>query len=479
MQPGPDINCAEYERANGCHAELNEISPDQHRRSPELIAVSAIRHRRANIRHIRLATPTRRRQPQALFFEGSTMHALASQTAPERYLDLDWIRIGAFLILIFYHIGMFYVPWDWHVKSPRTLDWLQPVMALTNPWRLTILFIVSGAATRFMADKATVGRFARSRAMRLLPPLAVGMLVIVPPQTWLQVAQEQGTPPMAYLEFWRLYLFGHGHWSSHGRELLTPTWNHLWFVVYLSVYSAGLLAVLATVPQCLTWLQTQGERLLSSRRLLWVPAIYFTFIRQVVAPHFPETHALLGDWTVHADSLAAFLFGYIFAKSDKLWSGFRRWRWTMVAIATGCYAVYAGALIGWMTGLLNPDVAPIVMGWVYGLDQWAWTAAIFGFARKHFSTTDNRLRKYLTKAIFPAYLIHQTIIVMAGYVLGAWALPLFVEALFLMVLTVLGCLIFFEIACRAGPFRLWMGLGPIGGDRMGQRSRQGVLPLPN
>jgi peptidoglycan/LPS O-acetylase OafA/YrhL len=36
-----------------------------------------------------------------------------------RRTDLDWIRIGAFALLILYHVGMFYVPsdWDWHVKS--------------------------------------------------------------------------------------------------------------------------------------------------------------------------------------------------------------------------------------------------------------------------------------------------------------------------------------------------------------------------
>ena len=53
----------------------------------------------------------------------------------ERRHDLDWIRVGAFSLLILYHIGMFYVPWYWHVKSPQPVEWLQPVMQLTNPWR--------------------------------------------------------------------------------------------------------------------------------------------------------------------------------------------------------------------------------------------------------------------------------------------------------------------------------------------------------
>ena len=35
----------------------------------------------------------------------------------QRRYDLDWLRIGAFALLIFYHVGMYYVTWDWHVKS--------------------------------------------------------------------------------------------------------------------------------------------------------------------------------------------------------------------------------------------------------------------------------------------------------------------------------------------------------------------------
>ncbi len=39
-----------------------------------------------------------------------------------RRYDLDWLRVIAFLILIFYHTGMFYVTWGWHVKSVHALS---------------------------------------------------------------------------------------------------------------------------------------------------------------------------------------------------------------------------------------------------------------------------------------------------------------------------------------------------------------------
>ena len=65
----------------------------------------------------------------------------------ERLYFADWLRIGAFGLLIFYHIGMFYVSWGWHVKSSRASDAIEPVMLMMNPWRLHILFFISGVAT--------------------------------------------------------------------------------------------------------------------------------------------------------------------------------------------------------------------------------------------------------------------------------------------------------------------------------------------
>src|SRR5574338_1346265 len=76
----------------------------------------------------------------------------------DRRYDLDWLRITAFGLLILYHCGMFYVTWDWHVKSSRASETIEPLMMLVNPWRLTLLMLISGAATRFMADKMSVGK---------------------------------------------------------------------------------------------------------------------------------------------------------------------------------------------------------------------------------------------------------------------------------------------------------------------------------
>ena len=54
-----------------------------------------------------------------------------------RRYDLDWIRIGAFGLLILYHVGLVYGVYDWHIHSAHTFEWMREAILITNPWRLT------------------------------------------------------------------------------------------------------------------------------------------------------------------------------------------------------------------------------------------------------------------------------------------------------------------------------------------------------
>src|SRR3977135_432044 len=111
---------------------------------------------------------------------------------PERRVDLDWVRIGAFGLLILYHVGMLFVSWQFHIKSAHRIAALEPLMLVLNPWRLALLFLVSGVATRFMLLKYTMRPLLRARSVRLLIPLIFGMLVIVPPQAYDQLLELLG-----------------------------------------------------------------------------------------------------------------------------------------------------------------------------------------------------------------------------------------------------------------------------------------------
>lgn len=367
-----------------------------------------------------------------------------------RRYDLDWLRIGAFGLLILYHIGMFYVSWPWHVKSSQTgpgvYDIVQPLMLLTNPWRLALLFLIAGCATRFMADKMPRGKMAKSRSWRLLLPIVFGMLVIVPPQTYYEVVTHMNFDE-GWLAFYAKYIGFHDGWRSNGAPLIVPTWNHLWFVVYLWVYTMLVLALrplLHRLP-----LQSVAKLLRQPLALLLLPPIFVGLLRLTLRPVFGETHALLDDWYLHALYLSMFLFGYGIAKHEGVWLSIERLRWIALVLAVLVYAAMIVAVVLNIGGRARP--------FIWALDQWVWIIMLLGFARRWMSF-DSPVRRYLTDAVFPFYIIHQTAIVVLGCHLTQLGLPVGVEAAILVVGTATACVVGYEIVKRVSVLRPVFGL---------------------
>lgn len=402
------------------------------------------------------------------------MSSVPVAPSPDRRHDLDWIRVGAFLLLILYHVGMFYVPWDWHVKSSHEVPALEPVMQLTNPWRLTLLFLVSGAATRFLADSLArdgrigAGRLAGSRVLRLLPPLLFAMFVVVPPQSYYELVEALGQlvpQPDAYhnaftADFWVRYATASGNWCDGDDCLVTPTWNHMWFVAYLLVYSlilAGLVALsFGRLRAVGDWL----ERGLKGWGLLIWPIVFLATIRWGLAYRFEITHDLVNDWYNHALSFSAFLFGFLTARSEALREAFIRLRWPALTLALAAWAAWAGYAWEYRAeDAIPPDALRRAMRVVYAADQWAFIAAVLGFGGKHL-TWGGPVLRYLTVGVFPFYIVHQTVIVVVGHHLAQLRLPLATEAGVLIGITVAACFLTYEIARRLGWLGLLLGVRP-------------------
>jgi peptidoglycan/LPS O-acetylase OafA/YrhL len=380
---------------------------------------------------------------------------------PDRRYDLDWIRVGAFFLLILYHVGMFYVPWDWHVKTPHPEEALEPFMLLTNPWRLTLLFLVSGAATRFMADKTTVGKLTGARVARLLPPLLFAMFVIVAPQSYYQVVEYIAAHPGTALSvdnFWVRYATASGHWCSPDGCLITPTYNHMWFVAYLFIYTLGLAGLLLVWRRLGEHIQAGAERILKGLGLLAWPILFLGLLRGTLYVRYGETHALVGDYYVHAVSLSAFLLGFGLAKSEVLRQRLIAARWPALALAVAAYA-------GWATFVwiyrgdtpIPPPGLKLAMRFVHATDAWCAIVAILGFGAKHLNRGGPALR-YLTLGVFPFYLVHQTLIVVMAHHLAKLGLPQPLEAAILIVLTFAGCFAIYEIVRRIPGVRILFGL---------------------
>ncbi|RXT53482.1 acyltransferase [Bosea sp. Tri-44] len=375
----------------------------------------------------------------------------------EHRLDLDWIRIGAFGLLILYHVGMLYVSWGFHVKSAHRLRELEPLMLLLNPWRMALLFLVSGAATRFMLGKYEIGTFARRRSARLLIPLAFGMLVVVPLQSWAEVVEKLGFSG-SYLDFWfgHYLAFDQGFCRvENGRQncIILPTWNHLWFVVYLFLYTMALAGLIALAPGLAARCERFLERALPGLLLLIGPALLLGLNRFLIFPAAPPTYIVVGDWYQHVLYGFCFLFGFLAARSQILAERTERLRWFALVLAAAAFLAML-----WLRAQPPGDLRRLAGPFIYGLDQWCWIVAILGFARRHLSRSDGPVRRYLVEAVFCWYIVHQTAIILAAHWLKPLALPAGQEASLVIAITALACAASYEIARRIGWLRPLFGI---------------------
>ncbi len=388
-----------------------------------------------------------------------------AEAAPDRRIDLDWLRIGAFGLLIFYHIGMFYVTWSWHVKSARASDAIEPLMLAANPWRLDLLFLISGVATRFMADKLSAVKLAGMRFHRLFWPLLFGILVIVPPQSYYELVDAvRGLAPNERLaftgdwwDFYGKYVTGFRGWCDSDGCLTVPTWNHLWFVAYLLAYTLGLALVWPLLRRLnLRWpAGAVGDVL-----FLVAPWLVLWLCRATLFPVFDDTHAFVDDWYVHAISGGLFLLGFVIAKSPAPFDAAMRFRWVALGVAIAAFAVMMALRARWGDVDMPPARELLFGRGCRELQAWMAIVALLGFARRHWNQ-ESRLRRYLTEAIFPFYIIHQTAIVVLAYHLDKLRLPLALEASLLIAGAVASCWLGFEIVRRIGVLRPLFGLkGP-------------------
>jgi peptidoglycan/LPS O-acetylase OafA/YrhL len=386
-----------------------------------------------------------------------TAQNLFKEDLGQRRYDLDWVRIGAFMLLILYHVGMYYVTWDWHVKSPQASTAIEPLMMLTSPWRLSLLFLISGVATGYLLARQGATGFLGQRSTRLLIPLAVGMLVIVPPQSYLEVVEKLRYAG-SFAEFYRLYITAF-HGFCRGTDcLIMPTWNHLWFVAYLWVYTLALYLVVRVAPPLVPWLRRLAERRLSGAGILLWPLAYLCAIRLGLAARFPANHALFGDWYNHAMYFGVFVLGFSLAGARAAWATLERARWLTLGLAVLGWAFLAAYIGAYSDDAAIPPMAlRLFSRTVYGAEQWLAIAAVVGFAHRHL-THDSAARRYLTTAIFPVYILHQTVIVVAAHALKPSHLYPPVEGVLLVLVTAATCLLSYEAIRRLAWLRPLFGL---------------------
>ena len=99
----------------------------------------------------------------------------------ERRYDIDWLRIGATLLLFVFHVGMVFNPAPfYHIRNADlSFGWLV-VCGFISLWHMPLFFLLAGFFSRLLLEKVGPAAFFRHRAKRLLVPFVVTLIPHMP-----------------------------------------------------------------------------------------------------------------------------------------------------------------------------------------------------------------------------------------------------------------------------------------------------------
>lgn len=353
---------------------------------------------------------------------------LAIDELHDRYDFLDWLRVIAIFVLFFFHTGMIFVGWGWHIVNSQTIPSLQWPMDIAHRLRMPLLFVIAGAGMWFALQRRSAGLFLRERTQKLLLPFIIGMFLVVPPQIYcerLLHGQWNGD----YLSFYATRVL-----QFHPYPTGDFGWHHLWFIVYLYVY------VLLLLPAMLWWKRVRPH--VAPGMWLFLLGLPLGINEALLKPMFPESHNLVSDWYIFNHYLLLTAYGYLMASVPGLWkwlSEFRRW-----SLFAGCAAFFLLMTL-FNTGVIQHGSMADGIG--ANIFTWLWVMVFLGYGYRYLAFA-NPLLVWAREASYPVYIMHQTVIVVIGYHVIQYSWTPWTKYFVILALSMSACFVLYEGCVR-------------------------------
>ena len=361
-------------------------------------------------------------------------------TAAIRRHDLDWLRLIAIVILLFFHTGMWFNTWGWHVKNSETNVSFNYWMVWLHYWRMPLLLFISGAGTYMALGKRTPGQYAGERFKRLFIPLVFGMFVVVPPQIYYEHIKEYDSYWDFYKTVFNFVPYPKGSFS----------WHHLWFILYLLLYSLIALPFLVYLrsERSIRFREGVSKILSHAFGILLVPSLLILFTQILLRPYFPEeTHSLTDDWAFFTFYFLFFFFGTLCYSNQKLWTSIGNNRKYLLAVSLLslvpfylCYFQFRGLIrLPWDVETVETifDVTALFVSWFTVI-------TVIAFGQYHLNKPHPWL-KHFNEGLYPFYILHQTVIIAIGYYICQLEWGIGAKFWSISLLTLTSCVIFYFV----------------------------------
>ena len=387
------------------------------------------------------------------------------KTTPKRSYYVDWLRVMAVLALFPFHAGQIFNEAAFYVKDNVTSLVIMGVSDFIYHWHMPLFMFLAGIGSYYALRFRSGKEYLLERLKRLVIPLIFGTLVLIPPVTYIRMF---GNPNRVWHE-------GFSHNASPGFDKgffeyypdfftgIYPNgnfeWGHLWFLAYLFTFSLISLPIfLHIISEKGSWVIDSFKKVVQKSAGIFLFFIPIAVIEVLLRDSFPNMQNLISDWANFLMFIIVFIFGFIMTSDARFGELIdRHWKAALTIGLLISLSLSIAHVMQIQTGL-NEATFYIVEMILRGACIWSSLIGFLGFGRRYLDR-GGKFINYAREAALPVYLIHLPMVVIVGFYIIKFDLPISVKYIFIIILSLISSVLLYEIVIRRlNFFRIFFGL---------------------
>lgn len=329
----------------------------------------------------------------------------------KRFYYIDALRVIAISMMFIFHVSMVFVSdWGWHIKNTQTSSILLELNFWMSSFRMPLLFFVSGFISYILIRRMNWTYFINLRFKRLIIPTLIWTFVLVAPQIYFE-RKLQGAN-MTYLEFYKSFL--ELRWWPQGNF----HWLHLWFIPYLFCYnliSIPLVFLLQQKNKLVKMLNDFFQRPFSLFVFVFIAILPYTFLYE----GFPASYDLIHDIARHSFFFFFIIAGLLFFRFPQILKNLQNNRRIFIFLAfLTIVVINIIRWNGWEPFTLWENSFEKPQTYLYlillNTNTWMWVLSALAYGKLYLNKKSKFLN-YANTAVYPFYILHQTVIVVLAY----------------------------------------------------------------
>lgn len=357
-----------------------------------------------------------------------------------RLYYVDWLRTLVILSLIPYHAALTYTGiGDIYIKNVIKDIGALPFIIITVPlgsFFMTLLFFLSGISSYYSFQYRGKTNYLKERINKTLLPLVFGTMLLCPIQAYFQALNDgfEGNLIEFFPEFFSrkiVYYLGYAH---------------LWFLLYLFVFS------LICLPLFAKWTYDK-ERLVKisnficKGRNIYIPIIFIILAEMLLRPFFTGMQTLIMDWANDVVYLSIFIFGFVFASDTRIQEKLNKLIKISVCLFVILSCLYVLIMYLWL--IWGSKVSILVVLWAVTKGVYECCSIIlFIYIGQKYLNKKSRVLDYLSKSSFWFYIFHFLPVNMFTFLFLNFQINMYIKYLSVVLLSFILTFIIYEIIPR-------------------------------